>query len=177
MSNAKKIAGEYFKTHPKVDKFFITSDGQAFFTPQDATNHGKTLKDVSVVKVTREGDDEDIFDDTKSKVVYVDKEDTDKIEGLRQHEHVKVIVTDDGSSLREAQAQIEKEHSADIVRDNDGVLTNTQEAELIDEAKLARAPNDAEVTSPDVAKAAKEVVKEVAKVAKPAAAKKAVVKK
>lgn len=47
-------ANKYFKAHPKVDKFFFTTDGQAFFKENDARNHQKSLTgkpgDVKVAK-------------------------------------------------------------------------------------------------------------------------------
>lgn len=35
----KEIAEDIFKRHPKTDKVFITSDGQAFFDEAHAKNH------------------------------------------------------------------------------------------------------------------------------------------
>lgn len=45
---------KYFKAHPGVDKFYFTSDGMAFFKPEDAKAHAKTLKDKTVTEKNRE---------------------------------------------------------------------------------------------------------------------------
>jgi hypothetical protein len=42
-----------FSRNPKLDVYFRTSDGVAFFTQNDARNHAKTLKDATVKKVTK----------------------------------------------------------------------------------------------------------------------------
>jgi hypothetical protein len=48
----ERIAG-YFKSHPKTNGFFITSDDAGFFQSSDAGNHAGNLQDKSVVQVTR----------------------------------------------------------------------------------------------------------------------------
>jgi hypothetical protein len=53
-SKAIEYAKRYFQAWPKVDVFFITSDGQAFFNTQDAAAHANgTRKDKIVVEVQR----------------------------------------------------------------------------------------------------------------------------
>jgi len=42
-----------FTTHPSVNKFYLTSDGQAFFKENDADNHAKSLEDKEVVSISR----------------------------------------------------------------------------------------------------------------------------
>lgn len=44
---------EIFKTHPKENKVFFTSDDFAFFRECDATAHAKSLGDRTVTLVTR----------------------------------------------------------------------------------------------------------------------------
>ena len=39
---------EIFKTHPDLEKVFVTSDNEPFYQENDAKNHGKTLKDTKV---------------------------------------------------------------------------------------------------------------------------------
>jgi hypothetical protein len=58
-TKAKAIASGYFKSHPKVDKFFITGDDQAFFTRTDAENHAKGLNEKDVIEVDRKSVEED----------------------------------------------------------------------------------------------------------------------
>jgi hypothetical protein len=56
MDNNKAIeyAQRYFHAWPKVNEFFITSDGLAFFNRQDAAAHASlTRKDNVVVSVER----------------------------------------------------------------------------------------------------------------------------
>lgn len=43
---------EFFKTHPSKKEVFQTSDGFLFHQECDAKNHGKTLTDKTVKKVT-----------------------------------------------------------------------------------------------------------------------------
>ncbi len=42
-----------FAAHPKLDVYYKTSDGAAFFTPNAAENHAKTLENKKVTKVTK----------------------------------------------------------------------------------------------------------------------------
>ena len=42
-----------FETHPKVDKFYMTTDGQAFFRNDHAENHASGLEDKTVTPVNR----------------------------------------------------------------------------------------------------------------------------
>ena len=44
---------EVFKTYPKVDEFFETSDEQKFFNESDAKNHARKLKDKHISKLER----------------------------------------------------------------------------------------------------------------------------
>jgi len=53
-NKAIEHAKPYFNTWPDADAFHITSDGQAFFTDQDAQAHAAgTRKDKIVHKVQR----------------------------------------------------------------------------------------------------------------------------
>lgn len=53
-TKALAYAKKYFQAWPKVDQFFITSDGLAFFNAQDAAAHATgTRKDKIVVQVQR----------------------------------------------------------------------------------------------------------------------------
>ena len=53
-SKAIAYAKQYFQVWPKVDVFFITSDGQAFFNTQDAAAHANgSRKDKIVIEVQR----------------------------------------------------------------------------------------------------------------------------
>ena len=47
-------AKEYFKNHPKVDKFYKTKDDLFFFTEQDAKNHADSLVDKEVICVDKQ---------------------------------------------------------------------------------------------------------------------------
>ncbi len=55
----KKHLGEYFdnESHAKINEFFFTTDGQAFYTENEALNHQKALRQKGangpVTKVTR----------------------------------------------------------------------------------------------------------------------------
>ena len=51
-TKAIEIAKRYFHAWPKVDQFFITSDGLAFFNAQDAAAHA-SRKDKLVIQVQR----------------------------------------------------------------------------------------------------------------------------
>jgi len=42
-----------FKTNPKLEHYFKTADGNAFFTEHDAKNHATSLKSKKVEKVER----------------------------------------------------------------------------------------------------------------------------
>jgi hypothetical protein len=42
-----------FKTNPKLENYFKTADGNAFFTEHDAKNHATSLKSKKVEKVER----------------------------------------------------------------------------------------------------------------------------
>ena len=42
-----------FKTHPKAEEVFTTSDELIFLNGHDAQNHAKTLKDTEVKKVVK----------------------------------------------------------------------------------------------------------------------------
>ncbi len=44
---------DVFNSHPKLEKYFKTSDGTKFFTEHDATNFSRTLKDKAVETVKR----------------------------------------------------------------------------------------------------------------------------
>lgn len=44
---------KYFKAHPKVDKFYFTSDGLAFTNADEANNHQATIKGNKVAVVTQ----------------------------------------------------------------------------------------------------------------------------
>ncbi len=48
-----QILNILFATHPKTDKFFLTSDDQAFFAEHDANSHAKTLENKEVQPYTR----------------------------------------------------------------------------------------------------------------------------
>ncbi|QTE37231.1 hypothetical protein J3L18_29690 [Mucilaginibacter gossypii] len=43
-----------FDTHPSVDKFYLTSDGQAFFAENMADSHGQKLRVRDYIEVTRD---------------------------------------------------------------------------------------------------------------------------
>jgi len=43
-----------FKSHPNLEKAYITSDGTPFYQESDAKNHAKTLKDKSVEPIYNE---------------------------------------------------------------------------------------------------------------------------
>ena len=54
LSQAINYAKRYFAAWPKINEFFITSDGLAFFNGQDAAAHASiTRKDKVVVDVQR----------------------------------------------------------------------------------------------------------------------------
>lgn len=56
MAKTKDIAHKIkliFGSHPQAKEFFFTADGQAFREQSHAANHGKTLEDKSVTKITR----------------------------------------------------------------------------------------------------------------------------
>jgi hypothetical protein len=54
-SKAIEYAKPFFTTWPKVDTFYITTDGQAFFSDQDAQAHAAgTRKDKTVITVLRQ---------------------------------------------------------------------------------------------------------------------------
>lgn len=58
-SKAIEYAKPFFKTWPKVDTFYITTDGQAFFSDQDAQAHAAgTRKDKIVITVARQDIDD-----------------------------------------------------------------------------------------------------------------------
>jgi hypothetical protein len=53
------LAAAYFINYPSENKIFFTKDEQAFFSENDATNHGKSLRakqtdEIEVIAVTRE---------------------------------------------------------------------------------------------------------------------------
>lgn len=48
------LLAELFATHPEVDKFYLTSDNQAFIQEHHADAHAQTLKDKKVKAYTRE---------------------------------------------------------------------------------------------------------------------------
>lgn len=54
---AAAIAAEILKNYPGTDELFITTDGQAFFTENDAINHSHSLKkaEQEVFPVKRNG--------------------------------------------------------------------------------------------------------------------------
>lgn len=52
---------DLFNTHPTVDVFFITVDGQAFFTEEMADSHGQKLKPRDVIEISREDIMDDVF--------------------------------------------------------------------------------------------------------------------
>jgi len=45
---------DLFNTHPSVDRFYITSDGQAFFAENMADSHGQKLRVRDYIEVTRD---------------------------------------------------------------------------------------------------------------------------
>lgn len=45
---------DLFDTHPSVDKFYLTSDGQAFFAENMADSHGQKLRVRDYIEVTRD---------------------------------------------------------------------------------------------------------------------------
>lgn len=47
------MAKHIFETNPNLDVIYTTSDGVNFFTPNNAENYAKTLKNKKVDKVTR----------------------------------------------------------------------------------------------------------------------------
>lgn len=58
---AIKIAQSLFPSYPGTSDFFITSDGEAFFTANDAQHHGESLgdKDQPFIQVNIEDKMED----------------------------------------------------------------------------------------------------------------------
>lgn len=48
---AGAIAAGIFKSYPTSDELFVTTDGQVFFSDNDATNHGRSLKGENADKV------------------------------------------------------------------------------------------------------------------------------
>lgn len=61
IEKARAIAQELFKNHPSVNSFFITTDGQAFFSSPNAETHAVTLdkKNPTVFEVNREVSEDD----------------------------------------------------------------------------------------------------------------------
>lgn len=53
------IAKPLFKHYPGTKDFYITSDGEAFFTENDALYHGKSLGDVEQPFISVNIDDKD----------------------------------------------------------------------------------------------------------------------
>lgn len=51
-SKSKRLK-HLFSTHPKVKRFYFTSDNQAFFEKHKAEVHGATLEDNEVTPVSR----------------------------------------------------------------------------------------------------------------------------
>ncbi len=56
MNNA--IVTNYFSHHPDIDVFYFTTDGQAFYTENEANNHARNLgnlgRDPRVETITRD---------------------------------------------------------------------------------------------------------------------------
>lgn len=52
----KKLAKEYFATHPTVEEFHFTADGQAFINKTDAEAHARSLADKGIECVKRGAD-------------------------------------------------------------------------------------------------------------------------
>lgn len=59
---------DFFKNYPKVDEFHFTSDGQAFFTKNEAEAHATSLEDKTVETVTRESLAKELKADAKTEV-------------------------------------------------------------------------------------------------------------
>lgn len=53
---ATAVAADIFKHYPKADELFVTTDGQAFFTKNDAINHVKGNKAFEIFEVKRSGE-------------------------------------------------------------------------------------------------------------------------
>lgn len=72
------IAKPLFKHYPGTNDFYITSDGEAFFTENDAFHHGKSLGDVDQPFISVNIDDKD-EEKTSAKLVkkIVTQEDLD----------------------------------------------------------------------------------------------------
>lgn len=57
---ADKVAGQVLNLNPDVKEVYVTSDGVAFYTRNDAQNHANTLKNRELFRRTRgEGAAED----------------------------------------------------------------------------------------------------------------------
>lgn len=64
-----------FKSHPHLDEYFTTSDGQAFFSENAATVHAKTLKNKAVKCVIKSAEMEKPETPAKEpKIVPIEKE-------------------------------------------------------------------------------------------------------
>lgn len=64
------VMNEIFKQNPNLEKYYGTSDGEAFYNENDAKNHAKNLDDKTVESVFNEKyleviDSEDITEEQK----------------------------------------------------------------------------------------------------------------
>lgn len=70
---AIKIAKSLFKHYPGTSDFFITSDGESFFTANDAQHHGVSIGDVDEpfiqVNIEDKLEEKKLADKTIKKVV------------------------------------------------------------------------------------------------------------
>ena len=50
----KASADKHFKANPKVEKYFVTADGQCFEVEHNAINHSKTLGSKEIIEIKKE---------------------------------------------------------------------------------------------------------------------------
>jgi len=79
---AQKVIKSVFEANKDQDAFVATSDRQCFYTENQALSHARTLKDDSIVAVTRGqfGDDDDVADKAAADKAVADKAAADKAE-------------------------------------------------------------------------------------------------
>jgi hypothetical protein len=140
----QQVADHVFARYPKQDEVFITSDNQAFFTPEQAEAHAPRLKDRKITDIKRKSKEEEADTDIADLGDGTDQNPFEKISGEGLVERSKEDYDAPGGTTGQ-----EKETSKAATYDKDPVKDDGPEFsmrnnkdELLDAAKGLEADED-----------------------------------
>jgi hypothetical protein len=105
MADLKKVAEEALTFNKNLNQVFVTTDGTAFVSKNDAVNHSRTFDDKTIAVFERGGDQNNTAADDEPKQALTAKATIELIEKAESEEAVISLLADDQRATVKAAAE------------------------------------------------------------------------